>query len=85
MGKGILWEDKMVSLEKTNGFLKEEIRNKKVCDNVCLCRCVPPIPLARDQGSQQWWLDLVMGTHLAVRNSWKCLCSGSGQFQTHTD
>lgn len=29
MGKGILWEDKMVSLEKTNGFLKEEIRNKK--------------------------------------------------------
>ena len=38
-GKKVLWEEKLVSLGKKNGCLGEQMGNKKVCDNICLCGC----------------------------------------------
>lgn len=39
---------------------------------------------ARNQGRQWEWPELVVCTRSVVRASRKCLCSGSGQVQTHT-
>lgn len=32
------WEREEASTVRTNGFLGEQTGNKKICDNICLCR-----------------------------------------------
>lgn len=44
---------------------------------------VPPDPMARDQGRQWWWPDLVVCTHLTAGAGGVCLCGGRGGPPAH--
>ena len=48
-----------------------------------LSSLAPPGPEAKDQGRQQWWLELASFTNSAVRGKCQPLCSGRGQLQTY--
>lgn len=42
----------------------------------------PPGSVAKDKARQQWWLEIVACTHLAVGPNCRCPCGGRGQVQT---